>query len=155
MMVAWLHSHRVSPNLQFVDLVTAEATHEVAHAGIVGSARANFSSPTISREGPGVMTAAAAALERWAIGVGRASACRGLMCRAEEVDAKRREETSSASEVGRFCILTMFDQIQPVDATLWTPLFSHGEQHNEKKTKPSGGCAGGRKYFSSSIPAVL
>lgn len=98
----------MSPNLQSVDLVTAEAIHESAHTGIVGrAARANFKSPKKSRDGPGVMTAAAATLERCAMGVGLASAWRAPMCRAEELVAKRREETSSANEVDRFCIFTM------------------------------------------------
>lgn len=72
--LALLHSQRVSPNLQFVNLVTAEAMQAVAHAGIVGSARASIKSPRTSREGPGVMNAAAGPLERCATGVGRVSA---------------------------------------------------------------------------------
>ena len=55
--------------MQFVDFVTAEATQSVAHAGMVGTARANINSAKSSGEGPGVMMGGAAACDRCATGV--------------------------------------------------------------------------------------
>jgi hypothetical protein len=93
--------------LQFVDLVIAEAMHAVAHAGTVGS---TTRASKVSRDGAVVIVAAAAAFEKSAIGVGVASR-RGLMLRAEELVAKRREETSSERELGRFCMFTIMIEI--------------------------------------------
>lgn len=142
---AALHSHKVSPSLQFVDFVTAEATQSVAQAGMVGTARANFKSAKSSGEGPGVMMGGAAALDRYATGVARASASRPRMPRAEAVDTKR----SSASEVGRFRIFAMMIGSGSGVSPAGRASFSYRSEHKRQarcKAAPD---------FSSGIPAVV